>query len=294
MKQDFNYDKEVHLAQIRQKLSKRKQSKLYLNSHQNPSLTVSNSMLGLSKDTIALNDKFILAVDDIDDPNRVVNDLTLLGLPPTRGIEIGKSLPHRILVLSSYPEDEMLDNDDEINISTNNIENNISILSETSNDFTDYEYNDATTNSALDAYRMIDSNDKLSLIESLIGQFRDLNIDNYEDLYSTSEYPSYGINMYSKADEWGFESANEVAARYSAGAVISVHPSQYIHETEMIDRSSNHNDEITDNEITSRDSLKDYKGASVWTKSDISRHDYIANTINDWLRLLSSCGYLPG
>lgn len=83
------------------------------------------------------------------------------------------------------------------------------------------------------------------------------------------------------ADDWSYESAEDTAALYRAGSVISVHP-----------RERDTDDRNIDQEEAAREDDRNEE-PSEWTQSDIHRHQRIAAVVSDWLHMLSVCSLLP-
>jgi hypothetical protein len=223
----FDYDREAFLASLPKKKKKHwiTNPKPILPSYSKPSDSSRKSSSTISAD-----------------PTR-----SLLGSMPTNAYDVGMSMPHRILFLSSHSEAERDPED-------------LGLLRSTRSRGEDYDPDELGM--GLDHMRPEEEEDQMAL---------GLRI-NDEGVWS------------SRADDWGFESSQEMSMLYRAGDAISVH-------ADTADDDDEDGRSIVDMADSNNQSQK-HGEDSLWTSADVQRHRRIANTIIDWLRMLSSCGYI--
>jgi len=97
--------------------------------------------------------------------------------------------------------------------------------------------------------------------------------DDESDHYSEELFPMTDI------DDWGYDSADEMASMYKAGPVISL---------------GNDNNDSNDNDCSDDDSNDDDSNDddSDDSNDDVSSHKQLSDIVSDWLSMLTSFGYL--
>jgi hypothetical protein len=98
------------------------------------------------------------------------------------------------------------------------------------------------------------------------------NSDNSED--DESDHYSEELFPMTDIDDWGYDSADEMASMYKAGPVISL---------------ENDNNDSNDNDCSDDDSNDDDSDNS---NDDVSSHKQLSDIVSDWLSMLTSFGYL--
>ena len=102
------------------------------------------------------------------------------------------------------------------------------------------------------------------------ASFNSDNSENDEsDHYLEALFPMTDI------DDWGYDSANEMATMYKAGPVISL-------ENDNNDNDDNHDNDYSDDDDSNDDDSND----------DVSSHKKLSDIVSDWLSMLTSFGYL--